>query len=72
MIDPYLIIFYQKKNFEILTNFTQTRFPRPTRLVCFYTKKCLVGGCVAPPHSFILQNCVVYIIGLQCQSRKFE
>ena len=33
VIDPYFIKFYQKKNFEILTNFTQTRFLRPTRKI---------------------------------------
>ena len=33
LIDPCFIIFYRKKNFEILINFTLTRFLRQTRKI---------------------------------------
>ena len=33
LIDPNFITLYRQKNFEILTNFTQTGFLRPTRKI---------------------------------------
>ena len=33
LIYPDFILLYRKKNFEIFTNFTRTRFLRPTRKI---------------------------------------
>ena len=44
LIDPYFIILYRKKNFEILTNFIRTRFLRPTRKIAKFCKLATILG----------------------------
>ena len=51
LIDPYFTMFYGKKNFEILTNFTRTRFLRPTR-----NKREFIGHSKLPKIITSLQN----------------